>query len=460
MNLDCLASEETSYCMWEIKLQYEADGRNSRDRGADEGSKNTEDPEEDEIPLTDMARTSVKELIEEELINDETVENLRNDSEIMKSSGVENDAAGCLLDGIGIIPDSKTPHKLDPGSRMENCEGFIDSVKILTSDDGLFLELLKESDSVLLKGIQNSMDSDGCRSRKPRNFFRRRSKTLESFPEDYSDETPALNGAKCSETDVIDVISSSSWYGLNKPQNEMSASSRFSFAEIKRRLWHAMGKETKVMAPDKMASPDHQMRRRNSGWSSPNRSHFYTERFTPSSSPGRKGVNQKLILDCEFDIYAEARKHLSELLRNSSEGSSDSVTGKLPKTLGGILSLPKKRDDAQNALRECCDRSKLEIQEEVAADIEEELSESSLKEGEISCESCNGSTDETTSCLKPGFSGEDHLFSSPTAAVGPGDFDLRGVDDKEGERPSPVSVLELVFVDDACSPGRSGASET
>ncbi|KAF5954719.1 hypothetical protein HYC85_007575 [Camellia sinensis] len=105
----------------------------------------------------------------------------------------------------------------------------------------------------------------------------------------------------------------------------------------------------------KPSEPVARVGREKGGWNSPNRNHFYNERFArPAIGVKNKENNCKLkdtvtssgneTVDFAklrvSNIYVEAKKHLSEMLSNGDE-IEDFSSQQLPKSLGRILSLPE-----------------------------------------------------------------------------------------------------------------------
>ncbi|KAL1549853.1 hypothetical protein AAHA92_17889 [Salvia divinorum] len=287
---------------------------------------------------------------------------------------------------------------------------FMDALKTLSVNKGLLLKQLKDPNSKLVKHVQNLEDArlsrdeitnllpasslsedkagifkcDESSSRKNRNFFRRRTKSLESYPvagdTDLQNRNkivilkPGQAGAHSPQIDTrVSSLRLQSPDMDNKVRNDRNTS-QFSFTEIKRKLRHAMGKERQGVTPDRVnikLSP--KLQNSNNGekgstgeyhcWSSPNRNHFYTERFLTSSpsikmgEPVRKLKEGSSVVTNETsqysrlggsNIYVEAKKHLSEMLNNGGE-TPESVTRQLPKSLGRILSLPEYNNGAP-----CC----------------------------------------------------------------------------------------------------------
>lgn len=275
---------------------------------------------------------------------------------------------------------------------------FTDALQRLSLNKGSFLKLLQDSNSTLVKHIQSLEDaqvdkdgtlstlsesnlskekpvnlkSDECSSRRPRNFFRRRSKSMGSSPLGGNKDSQSPNklvvlkpGSACSQIPQTGIATSNSSlqsHFIGKAQNDRN-SSHFSFTEIKRRLRNAMGKDRQGVPFDRPIPkfpPKHQNGNNGNkgaagetlGWSSPNRNHFYTEKFRVSSPKKGEPVNKvkekgAVVNDtCQYpqvggsNIYIEAKKHLSEMLENGEENAV-SRAGLLPKSLGRILSLPE-----------------------------------------------------------------------------------------------------------------------
>ncbi|KAL0464808.1 UNVERIFIED_CONTAM: hypothetical protein Slati_0368400 [Sesamum latifolium] len=432
------------------------------------------DAEESKMAVADVAKTSVKELMEEEMVNEQGSTNQTNDSEMgleqinskngnhtkknqkrrnrgcIKSTDMdvsELDAEECLMpEKFNQVPEQKPSDNLDLEKIMEelakinqrktNClkhdfhgdlnipsgqavavveeklivavellieqrlskskhfgeEGnsccskeFMDALQTLSLNKDLFLKLLQDPNSVLAKHIQNLEDaqlnkdqtpsslpasssseempvnikSDELSGRKHRNFFRRRSKSLECYPLGGDRDSPnkivllkpGPAGAQSPDTDSAFSTSLQSPMD-NKVHNDRSTS-QFSFTEIKRKLRHAMGKERQGISPDRIIlqlSPKQQNRSNDKGgigenfsWSSPNRNHFYTERFNISSPSFKKGEPAGKLKDKGSvmvnetyqyprvggsNIYIEAKKHLSEMLKNGEE-NVEPMTGQL-----------------------------------------------------------------------------------------------------------------------------------
>ncbi|KAL8495236.1 hypothetical protein ACS0TY_019407 [Phlomoides rotata] len=439
------------------------------------------------VPMADVSKTSVKELMEEEMINEEGSENHPNDSEMglekrnsnyenrlkkhqkkrnrcrSKSSDMDVSQLDLITENPKQVPNQRPSDNLDlgkilkewaeinerntnslkhdlhsdldipsdetmtvveeklvtaiklfieqrlSGSKRFGEEGnqrcsreFMDALRTLSSNEGLYLKLLQDPDSKLVEHVQNLEDArlgrdqtpsslsvsrlseersaiskpDQSNGRKPRNFFRRRSKSMESYPLGGEKDVESANkivilkpgptGAQSPGSNrMVSSLQLRSHNQDNKLQNEKNTS-QFSFTEIKRKLRNAMGKERQEVSADTPTlkySPKHQNGNNgekgsageNFGWSSPNRNHKYMEKFLISSPSFKKGEpvgklkdNSSAVVNetCQnprfggSNIYIEAKKHLSEMLMNG-DGNPESMTGQLPKPLGRILSLPE-----------------------------------------------------------------------------------------------------------------------
>lgn len=214
--------------------------------------------------------------------------------------------------------------------------------QMLTSNKEMFLKILQDQNSILLNEDQKSKSKlkstdqgpEEPVTRKHRKFFRRRSKSQESMP---------LN-----ENGRIVILKSGSSENLAPVENDTHSegnASQFSFMEIKRRLKHAMGKDRQSPGPTERTGK----MGFNGGWSSPNRDHFYTERFARVTSGLKTGDRFSKLQESETEnenannriysnIYVEAKKHLSEMLTTGDE-DAESMMRSLPKSLGRILSL-------------------------------------------------------------------------------------------------------------------------
>ncbi|GAA0164353.1 hypothetical protein LIER_20011 [Lithospermum erythrorhizon] len=302
---------------------------------------------------------------------------------------------------VVVIPDELSAaikviiseRHLEEDDKTRHSREFMDALEMINSNKQALLELLQDSNSQFLKqmegseraSLKNDQKSNSLRGttisnktptmlepRKHRKFFRRRTKSLDSYALE-GEETchsatkivilkPGLAGSRFHDNES----SKGSFSNLHSIQDKVQGdrhTSYFFFTEIKRKLQHAMGKEHHGVPSfrssehrnkgdtDKGAGGD------NLGWRSPNRNHFYTEIFS-KPSPGLRRDNIGKSKDAEpettdntsgypnqgvSNIYIEAKKHLSEML-NTKEDNPDSVQRQSPKSLGGILSLSTYKD--------------------------------------------------------------------------------------------------------------------
>ncbi|KAG5565758.1 hypothetical protein RHGRI_001617 [Rhododendron griersonianum] len=412
-----------------------------------EASQENHDSEERDMMIADAGKTSVKELMEEEIFGerDEKQHSSNADTEAKesdmerrrrpkkihkrtkktsKSSGdlhFQPDAAETLtpesfdlevvinelcqqkstnctkhdwsnekiIEAIKVFLDRrlKDGNHLIDDQKIDNSREFVKALQTSSSNKELILELLKDPNSLLVKKIGDLEDSQLEKGRnfdplanygelkeskpsvpvdhKHHSFFRRRSKSQENITLAGNENSqgsnrivilrPVLTVVKISETE-------------RKPSSSLQTekiASQFSFAEIKRKLKNAMGKERNGPSDDKAYKfPNEHQKSGNSekgivrekgGWNSPNRNHFFIERFA-RPAVGRKkkdkNIKPKDTEKCmgsetvEYpeqrvsDIYVEAKKHLSEMLSNG-DGIEDFSSRQLPKTLGRLLSLPE-----------------------------------------------------------------------------------------------------------------------
>ncbi|XP_019176217.1 PREDICTED: uncharacterized protein LOC109171619 isoform X2 [Ipomoea nil] len=259
----------------------------------------------------------------------------------------------------------------DPNSRLVNhMESLEDRV-----EKGRKSNSRLKSNSMQKNVVHAKTDEIG--NSKRGHFFRRRSKSQESYPlmeDERSRPSSKIVILKPGPAGLqfpgspIDV--SSSVHSPHKLQNGKS-SSHFSFTEIKRRLKKAMGKECQGISREEIVHKKHSdidkgTSGENIGWSSPNRNHFYTERFARPSPIHFKKEKPKDIEEATIneasnypkleisDIYLEAKKHLLEMLDNG-EKDEELISEKLPKSLGRILSLPEYNTSPNCSPRKCTD---------------------------------------------------------------------------------------------------------
>lgn len=303
---------------------------------------------------------------------------------------------------VFINQRSRNNKELGEDNKTLQSKEFMDALQTLSSNKDFILGLLKDPNSRLVKQIGSLENAQFEEKRRPnlisesimseenrvhaktddvinhkqRKFFRRRSKSQEVYPP-MGDETPRSSSKiVILKPGPADLQSPSAQINVNTTvrlqytekhtmQNERNTS-QFSFTEIKRKLKHAMGKDRHGISPEGSIRrfPSEQLKRSNSdrgisgenlGWSSPNRDHFYTEKFAKSPLGMKrgdkivksKGVEAVTLTEASdfprpgmSNIYIEAKKHLVEMLDNEDE-TTEVSSGQLPKSLGRILSFPE-----------------------------------------------------------------------------------------------------------------------
>ncbi|KAL3536815.1 hypothetical protein ACH5RR_000181 [Cinchona calisaya] len=333
-------------------------------------------------------------------IDFEIIMHLLHDHFDMRSDQASAVDEGKLSAAIKIFIDqssSKIKHSREDGLNQQSAE-FMDALDRLSSKKDLLLKLLQDPNSLLveqIKGLESanlerdlhsnslprssfledklnlSKTDELINHKQNRKFFRRRSKSQESFL--------SMASEKCQSSSKIVILKPGST-ALRQQNAEMNVStsmqsdyqdgnkiqgerSQFSFTEIKRKLKHAMRKERLGISPDGITHKnplDHQKQHdfdkgvggENVGWRSPNRNHFYTERFAKPSMHVKRGDTISKPNDTETstvketaehtkpgisNIYLEAKKHLLEML-SSGDDDAELNSQQLPKSLGRILS--------------------------------------------------------------------------------------------------------------------------
>ncbi|KAK0582382.1 hypothetical protein LWI29_024960 [Acer saccharum] len=278
---------------------------------------------------------------------------------------------------------------------------LMDALQILGSDRELFVKHLQDPNSPLVKSIQNFPDeqlekdkdskslaennlldqglgnprqSDELVNRKQRKFLRRKVKSQGKDPSNEDKTSQASNrivilkpgptGMQNQETASSVGLSPESHYIIRNKGTSERNGSHFFLTEIKRRLKNAMGKEHQRISTDRTSKGSsyecqnvgdrNRGTKENIGMSSPSKDHFFMEKIARPVS-AKKGDKTGKLKDDELNtvhktadlpnqrasnIYLEAKKHLSEMLGNGDE-NPDSSSGRIPRTLGTILSLPE-----------------------------------------------------------------------------------------------------------------------
>ncbi|XP_009799667.1 uncharacterized protein [Nicotiana sylvestris] len=303
---------------------------------------------------------------------------------------------------VFINQRSRNNKQLGDDNKTLQSKEFMDALQTLSSNKEFILTLLQDPNSRLLKQIGSLEDAQFEEKQKPnlipesnmskenrvhaktddvinhkqRKFFRRRSKSQEIYPP-MEDETPRPSSKIIIlKPGPVGLQSPSAQTNVNTPVHSQYAekrtmqgernTSQFSFTEIKRKLKHAMGKDRHGISQEgtirrfpseqlKWSNSERGISGENLGWSSPNRDHFYTEKFAKSplgikrgdkivKSKGVEAVSPTEASDFPRpgmpNIYIEAKKHLVEMLDNEDETTTLS-SGQLPKSLGRILSFPE-----------------------------------------------------------------------------------------------------------------------
>ncbi|KAJ0797577.1 hypothetical protein HanPI659440_Chr04g0175381 [Helianthus annuus] len=469
-----------------------------------------EDGETIKKPTSELMSTRVKELIEEELFIDKDPKPLRKDNEqknksktLKKSFNDEisinhqvsaqktsqyHDLEALVKEILVIYKKRNEPHGiLDTGEKEEKLFLAVEALlneksangdhkknqhskemfQMLSSNKDMFLKILQEQNSILLKEDQKSKSTDQgpeeqpVPARKHRKFFRRRSKSQESIP---------LN-----ETGKIVILKSeSSEVPVENDTHSEGNGSPFSFMELKRRLKHAMGKDRQLPGPTGKTGFD-------GGWSSPNRDHFYTERFARVTNGIRTSDRFSKFRDSEMEndntndrisnIYVEAKKHLSEMLTSGDE-DAETMMKSLPKSLGRILSLreynsfsPITSPRVRTRHLSCEDLSMVN-KSQLFTNIDNSEKKAVVSDN-MTCEgvqevvkspSCDEEHKEQTEACEPHDTPNE---DQPSDSLEPDLHEETTVASKTEEpkispaKPSPVSVLEPLFSDDDISPARS-----
>ncbi|KAB2067290.1 hypothetical protein ES319_A09G216500v1 [Gossypium barbadense] len=455
-------------------------------------------------------------------------------------------------------------NQLTEDGELQASKEVMDVLRISSLDEELFLKLLRDPNS-LVKYVQNMPDSQlkdeeskpravskfshnihvGLRqlnepvNTKQRNFFRRKSKSQDgnNISEASSKIVILKPGPITSETGSSFGSSPESRYTVRPKKPNEKVGSHYFLSEIKRKWKHAMGIEQKRNPTDGISrrlSSEQQRSGNNGGvkehigMSSPTKDHFFIERITSPSFGVKKGEKPSKLKGFElgteseitdfsrhYNLYIEAKKHLSEMILNGDE-NVDLSCQKVSKSLGRILSLPEynlspfgsprrnsessfttaqmrftgcdkfqnvNENDQQNYVSHLSQvtaeepESQLYFSDDKASDevqggvniVEDDnmiLGKSKLSDASFETSGSSISRDDDTpevcieqqypECLKEDSSEVDHqlfspLQSPPNSLVTKKVEGLESVNDTQ-ERPSPVSVLEPIFTDDVISP--------
>ncbi|XP_027188549.1 uncharacterized protein [Cicer arietinum] len=273
---------------------------------------------------------------------------------------------------------------------------LMETLQVISSDKELFLKLLQDPNSHLLKYIQELENAQGrsekeCNSVadsnfseqdlsslkqtselvncKRHNFFWKKVKSQSKvstnkngkaeFPNRIVILKPAPTGMRNSESEnnIAPSLDSRDIVCYKGPS--VRVGSHFSLTEIKRKLKNAIGKEKHgnhklPTESQNIGSKGKAIGKDKIGMKSPNKDHFFIEKIARPMFDVVQGNKTSTLNDSKVNveyesgstkekvsnIYIEAKKHLSEMLDNGEENTNIS-TRQIPKTLGRILSLPE-----------------------------------------------------------------------------------------------------------------------
>ncbi|KAK9051452.1 hypothetical protein SSX86_028079 [Deinandra increscens subsp. villosa] len=400
------------------------------------GSEDTDQPiQSPKDENSELAQTLVKELMEEEMQIDQT-------EKVLSRS----------FDDREIKIDPQNPSQKT--SECHDLEDLMNKLLLIEEKRNEEQKAIQFERSNSLDHKQNNPRLEEPITRKNRNFFRRRSKSHE-----------------CISFNDIDTPPPSNMTNGFKVRHERSVS-HFSFNEIKKKLKNAIGKSSRDSGCLEKPAVD-----ANSGWSSPNRDHFCSERFISYAlkqdadsrlckSERKLNGNKEIgdMSDRVSNIYIEAKKHLHDLLSNED---TQSIAESHSRTLGNLLSFPGYNSHSSELGRveklivnesqlnaTVDDHQEPEVSDEVhqAEGVVEILKPLSPKEIEVLDVAVTDRdlTEEDRLCCSPVLS-----HSSSSLASNRKSEEVENAPDDRTGKPSPVSVLEPLFSDDDISPART-----
>ncbi|KAL5572860.1 hypothetical protein UlMin_022457 [Ulmus minor] len=363
------------------------------------------DQDEDQQSVKDL---DIDEIIEEfsRQVRQKTISCLKHDRNgdppvllSHKHSDFEEKLNGAIKEFISQkITDGK---HLKEEQKIRHSRELMESLELMTLDEELFLKVLQDPNSLLVKYVQNVQEAQGEQDeesksvpgsefseqklvnlRKPedlvnhkqRSFFRRKSKSQERIQLKTDEHPNTLNRIVILKPGPTSLRSSNAESGIGSSPESHSivrskgpsdrVGSNFFLAELKRKLKHAMGKQqheisrgTSNKLPfnrQNMGDNDKGVGKGTVGRNSPTKDHFFMEKIAKPSSASKRSDKISKMKDSEIgkhevdgfpnqrisNIYVEAKKHLSEMLSNGDEivGLSDRHN---PNSLGKILSLPE-----------------------------------------------------------------------------------------------------------------------
>jgi hypothetical protein len=261
----------------------------------------------------------------------------------------------------------------------------METLQVISSDKELFLKLLQDPNSHLLRYIQELENAQGRSekeynsvadsnfseqdlgnlkqtrdivNRKHHKFFWKKVKSQSKAPTNKNVKTevpnrivilkPAPTSMQNSESESNVVSSLDSRDIVHYKGPSVRVGSPFSLTEIKRKLKHAIGKEKhgNHKLPAERQNNDSRGKaicKDITGMKSPNKDHFFIEKIARPMFDAVKGNKTGIHESGEkvSNIYIEAKKHLSEMLIDNGDDNTSISSRQIPKTLGRILSLPE-----------------------------------------------------------------------------------------------------------------------
>ncbi|GAB4844488.1 hypothetical protein Ancab_037866 [Ancistrocladus abbreviatus] len=272
-----------------------------------------------------------------------------------------------LGEATKVFVDHFTDEKsLRKGGKIQPSKELPEALQILNSNKEVFLKLLQDPNSQLMKHMQKLQDfqveKDGNSKEfleedigngKHESFFWRKFKGLErsfSRRHDYPDDLNRIVVLKPGPPDSNSLKPAAIHCSLQQsPQDSGNIVS--SFTEFKRRLKYAMRKEQPY--PQDYDKANKAVGVENGGVPSPGRDRFFMERKPkPSSSIKKRDKIAKseestgsMEHDAAFtdqrvpNIYFEAKKQLAEIV-SRCDAEVDFSSRKVPKSLGKIMAFP------------------------------------------------------------------------------------------------------------------------
>ncbi|KAL8172486.1 hypothetical protein V2J09_024290 [Rumex salicifolius] len=381
--------------------------------------------------------------------------------------------------------------------KMQPSRELMEALHVLNSNKDVFLKLLRDPSSELVKHLEHlednplenskvQMESDLINqgNNKHQGFFWRRFKGLErNSSKNESPQDPSTIVVLKSQNDAM----RSSPDIRSQDQDNDKGSFRFSFTEFTRKLKLSIRKENAHM--DNVGGESIEM-------ASPISDHFVTKELPKSSTPEQRISN----------IYTEAKKHLAEIVGNSDE-DVDFLSRQDPESLGRILSYsnynsspissPRKggeqiaaqpvqeegtceetRNDLEvpndelsplhsaideiraeeHVLKHCTGNPEMEIPDEFEA--QNQISSDTLSEQRSRYELVEEILDDFEEEKMMELNLDDAVTNGPSSPLASSssvcstteDFEDQEATSDRSERPSPISVLEPIFIDEDDSP--------